>query len=169
MRILPIAAALSALAACSPAAEPAPAPALSFSVEGGTYAWSLADGARPSLTLARQDGPGPAEPVLVIACGGPGTGGLQTRLFRAEPIRTPLTLTAGEAVMTVPGRPRPIGGGRTLLEGEGAPPQDWVAALGAAGTLKLRYGDQGVEVQGPAPEPAAAFGRACRTLEPGRG
>lgn len=168
MRVPTIAAALSALAACSQPAEPAPAPALSFSVEGGTYAWTVADGARPGLRLTRQDGPGPGEPVLVITCDDLRTGGLQTRLFRAEPILTTMTLTAGEAVMTVPGRPRPIGD-QILLEGEGPLPPDWPADLGAAGTLKLHYGDQGVEVQGPAPERAAEFRRFCRALEARRG
>ena len=151
------------LAACSPPAAPDEGPALSFSADGGAYAWNVANGARGGLILSRQTAT-EGRPVLVIACDNERTGGLQARLFKAEPTPTPLTLTAGGAVMTVPARPGQVGD-QPVLEGEGDLPSGWAAALGAATILKLRYGDQGVEVQGPGPERTAAFGRHCRDLD----
>lgn len=151
------------LAACSPPAAPDEGPALSFSADGGTYAWDVANGARGGLILSRQTAT-EDRPVLVITCDNVRTGALQARLFKAEPTPTPLTLAAGAAVMTVPARPARVGD-QPVLEGEGALPSGWAAALGGATMLELRYGDQGVEVQGPGPERAAAFGGHCRELD----
>ena len=167
MRRFPLIAAVSLLAACSQPAGPAPAPSLSFSVAGGPYAWSVANGAKGGLILARETAGG-GQPVLVLTCDDLRTGGLQASLFTAEPMPTLLELTAGGAVMTAPGRPGRIGG-QAILEGEGPLPPDWARALGAAGRLKLRYGDQGIEVQGPTPAQAAAFGDYCRELAARRG
>ena len=100
----------------------------------------------------------------MITCDNLRTGGLQARLFKAEPAPTALVLTAGSAVMSVRARPRRLGN-QTVLEGEGPLPPDWAAALGTAGSLKLRYGDQGAEVKGPTPEQAAGFGRYCRETD----
>jgi hypothetical protein len=151
------------LAACSPSGEPTAAPALSFSADGGSYVWSVAKGARGGLILGRTSGTR-STPVLVITCDNLRTGGLQASLFSADPAPASLVLTAGEAVMSVPARGGQIGD-QPVLEGEGDLPPDWAGALGAARTLELRYGDQGVEVQGPGPAQADAFGRYCRDLE----
>ena len=105
------------LAACSPPAAPDEGPALSFSADGGAYAWNVANGARGGLILSRQTAT-EGRPVLVIACDNLRTGELQARLFKAEPTPTPLTLTAGGAVMTVPARPGQVGD-QPVLEGEG--------------------------------------------------
>ena len=162
MRLPVLPATLLLLAACSPPAEPPPA--LSFSVDGGTYVWSVANGAKGGLILGRETSGGNSRPALIITCDNLRTGGLQARLFKAEPAPTALELTAGETVMAVPARPRLVGD-QAALEGEGPLPPDWAATLGAARMLKLRYGDQGIEVQGPGPERAAAFGRYCRHLD----
>ncbi|MBB4081509.1 hypothetical protein [Brevundimonas lenta] len=155
--------ALLFLAACSPESEPE-GPGLSFRVDSGALAWSVADGAPAALVLSRETTPGTARPVLIISCDGLKTGGLDVRLFRAEPTLTPLELTAGAATLTVPGQPGQVGD-QTRLKGEGELPADWAGAIAGARMLKLRYGDQGIEVQGPGREMADAFGRHCRTLE----
>ena len=154
------------LGACSPPEQPGPQAALSFSGEGGTYAWRAANGAKGGLLLVPGNPGAGGRPVLVITCDNLRTGALQARVFRAEPAPTALTLSAGDAILTVPGR-RGWVGDQAVLEGEGALPGGWAEALGTAPTLKLRYGDQGVEVQGPGPVQAERFGRHCRRLETG--
>ncbi len=155
------------LLACSPPPQ-ADQPALSFSADAGTYRWSEAHGARGGLILSRETSGGGGVPVLVIACDNLRTGGLQARMFQVDPFPAELVLTAGTAVMSVPARPVQVGA-QAALEGDGALPSDWAGALGAAGTLRLVYGDQGVEVQGPTPGQAAGFGRYCRELDARRG
>lgn len=163
MRIL-VLSLLLLTAACSQSEPAEPQPALSFNVQGGTFEWTVANGGKGGLLLGRTTEDGAVQPVLVITCDGLRRGGLQARLFTADPGPLPLELTAGDAVMSVPTR-RGLVGSQPTLEGEGAMPEGWAEALGAASVLKLRYSDQGIEVQGPGPEKAGAFGAHCRELD----
>jgi hypothetical protein len=106
--------------------------------------------------------------MLVISCDSLRTGALQARMFRAEHAPTALTLSAGDTIMTVTAR-RGLVGDQPVLQGEGDLPTGWAEALGTTPTLKLRYGDQGIEVQGPGGAQAEEFGRRCRRLETGAG
>lgn len=153
-----------ALAACSAAEEPPPASrAVSFGGAAGGYEWGVANGAKGGLLLsATEDGVG--KPVLVITCDNERIGGLQARVFRPEPVPAELELTAGETVMRVTARRRLVGN-QAVVDGEGVLPEGWAAALGATRSLKVRYGYQGIEVQGPGREKADMFGRHCRDLQ----
>src|SRR5688572_11326224 len=92
------------LAACSPPEDPTAGPALSFGSGGGAYAWRMANGATKGGLLLVETGGVGGRPAVVLTCDNLKTGGLQARVFSADPGPATLELTAGRAVMTVPAR-----------------------------------------------------------------
>ncbi len=152
----------AALAACSPEPEP-PRPALAFRTDGATYVWSATGGSAPALVLG-QSGAGAGPPALVLSCRGEASGGLRVGALIAEPVPVPIELTAGSATLTVATR-RVVTETRVELEGEGDLPPGWFDALAATDMLRLRYGDQGLELEGPGRALTEGWRGRCRTLD----
>jgi len=149
------------LAACSPGPEPE-RPSLAFRTDGAAYVWRVADAPRAALVLAPADGPGTGPAALELTCLDGSEARLRIAALTAEPVPVPIHVTAGAAVLIVTPR-RIVTDQAVVLEGEGRLPAGWSEGLAGAAVLKVQYGDQGLELQGPGRALAETWSSRCGT------
>ena len=153
-------AAVLALAACAPPVDHAP-PRPTFVLDGATYEWALAHGAKGGLLLLQMDGVGTGKPIVIMTCRNRTLGGLQIRYSEAR--QGPVTVEAGDATFAVDAVA--VNDLNTpAFEGEGPLPTGWFRALAKAEVLQITYETKTVVVQGPGAPSVEHYERYCTRL-----